>query len=599
MQVQDGDPLLGFFISATILEMDKRLQITILGLIGIMVLAIGFRLYDIQGFPPGLFPDEAANGEDALLIMEGDYRAFYPRGNGREGLYYYLEALSIATFGIGVWQLHAVSAVIGILTVLATYFATHAFFGRLAGLFTALFAATSYWHVALSRTGFRGILAPLFIAGFTAFVGYTISAYKRGNISQSYIHAALAGAMFAGGFYSYIAFRAMVGVVLGIVILLLLAALHPKIGFPHGKRYGKQLVVGIIASLIVFAPLGWHFIQHPDEFVGRAGQVSVFNEELQEEYGGGTLAGTILYSTRETLKSFFVGEGDSNWRHSVAGFPLVNPLVGLLFITGLIWTINGTVIVFLKIFKGEEVHLGMIYPYLILVLVGMLAPTIATAEGIPHGLRSLGLFVPIVMVAGVAGAVVTRWVQRKVSLEAGKSAAYGVVIGVVALMALYDGVLYFSVARSSAEAYYDYRGDLTEVSEYILRRSEDSEASKPYLVLDTFSLQTTHFLTHTIESDGMITPPPHDYLDHPDVDLHRYQSLDPSRSHHVSLLPGEVIIFTQSTLPDADRYVEYHDNVELIESRTNRFGEEIMRVYGATSQEESNPQVEGLDLDAS
>ena len=87
--------------------------------LAVMAVAGWLRLYDIKHFPGGLFPDEAANGEDALLILHGDWRPFYPRGNGREGLYFYLEAASISMFGVGVWQLHVVSVVIGITTVLA------------------------------------------------------------------------------------------------------------------------------------------------------------------------------------------------------------------------------------------------------------------------------------------------------------------------------------------------------------------------------------------------------------------------------------------------------------------------------------------------
>ncbi len=40
----------------------------------VLVLAAGWRFYDITNYPPGLFPDEAANGEDALLILSGDIR---------------------------------------------------------------------------------------------------------------------------------------------------------------------------------------------------------------------------------------------------------------------------------------------------------------------------------------------------------------------------------------------------------------------------------------------------------------------------------------------------------------------------------------------
>lgn len=565
-----------------------------------VALALMFRFYDIQHYPPGLFPDQAANGEDALLILDGDWRPFYERGNGREALFFYAQALSIKYLGIGVWQMFAVSAAVGVLTVLATYFATRPFFGRLAALLAAFFLATSYWHVTLSRTGFRAIQIPLFVAAFTAFTGYTIQSVKKKQLTASYIYAALAGAAFTGGFYTYIAYRVMIGVVLGVFVLLLLAAIHPKIGFPHFKRYGAHIIIAIIAGLITFAPLGWYFIEHPDAFIGRAGQVSVFNKQLQEEFGGGTLTGTLLYSTEETLKSFFTGQGDINWRHNVAGYPLLNPLVGLMFLLGLIWTLHGTVQVALSLIRGKEVHLGMIYPYFLLVLFGMLLPVITTAEGMPHGLRSVGLIAPIFILAGTAAAVSYRWVLRWVGKGLPRSLASGVVIGLLILSAVYDGVLYFGITRNDSGAAYAYRADLTDVSNYINQYKKDHpNETRPYLVLDKFSIQTVHFLTHTLSGNTSF-PPPHDYQDHPDEAEHLYTYLNPVDSYLTPLKAGEVIIFTQSTLPDADKYQQtYGNSLELIESRHNRWHQEIMRVYRAVKDGTPKAnQVEEFNLDA-
>lgn len=582
--------------------MNHKTLWTALAIIGIVVLAAFFRFYNITEYPPGLFPDEAANGEDALLILEGDTRPFYPRGNGREGLFFYLEAASIWFFGIGVWQLHIVSALIGTLTVLAMYFATKVWFGRLAGILAALFLATNHWHVTMSRTGFRAILIPLFVALFTAWVGYTIKSAKAGKIKTSLLYAVLTGAAWGAGFYTYIAYRVMIGVVLGILILLFLAALHSKIGFPHIRRYKWQTLTAILATVIVLLPLGLFFVNHPDAFVGRAGQVSIFNQELQNEYGGGTLLGTLLYSTRETIMSFFAQEGDLNWRHNVAGFPLLNPLVGLMFLLGLAWTIRGFFVVAWKIIKGVEIHLGMIYAYLLLLLCGMLTPVITTAEGMPHGLRSIGLIVPIFLLAGTAGAVVIHWGMKKfigsLKKEAAAALWYGVIIGALVLGALYDGALYFLIAQNDAKAHYAYRADLTEVSKYINHYARQNENnSRPYLVLDEFSVQTVHFLTSVTA---------HEYTKgdeaHPDEEVHKWKMLDPAQSHKTDLEPGRIIIFTQSTFPDADRYKKNHPNIKLIDQRYNRFGEEIMRVYklektspdvkGTTDQEES------FDLDA-
>ncbi|MDA1169313.1 MAG: glycosyltransferase family 39 protein [bacterium] len=567
--------------------MNSRWLYTGIFLTCIIALATFVRLHDIKNYPAGLFPDEAANGEDVQLILSGDTRPFYPRGNGREAMFFYIQAAFVKVFGIGVWQMHAASAVVGIATVIAMYFATRVYFGRLSGLLAALFLATSSWHIALSRTGFRAIQIPLVILLFTAFVGYAIKAVKEKRIVDSYIYAALAGISFASGFYTYIAYRAMIGVILGIVILMLLAALHPKIGFPHGKRYGKQTVAALLAGLVVLLPLIFYFAAHPKDFIGRAGQVSIFSPSLQQEFGGGTLLGTALYSTRQTILSFFY-VGDLNWRHNVSGYPLLNPLVGFLFVLGILWAIKGTYDVGRQIIRGSEVHLGMIYPYLLLIIVTMLLPVIATAEGMPHALRSIGLFAPIYMLAGTAGAVFIRWSivwGTKWNLT---GVIYGLTAGLLIVFSLYSPLLYFIVSRNSPESYKAYRGDLTVVSDYINQYvAGNKDKPRPYLALDSFFVQSVHFLVSVVA---------HEYGSHPDEVQHKYTLLDPATSDRVLVKSGEVIIFTASTILDADRYEQlYKNSITRIESKMNKFGEEVMRVY--TGNEIATPKQE-FDLDA-
>lgn len=566
--------------------MNSRWLYTGILLTSIVALAAFVRLYDIKNYPPGLFPDEAANGEDVQLILSGDMRPFYPRGNGREAMFFYLQATLVKTFGIGVWQMHAASALVGIGAVLAMYFATRVYFGRLAGLLAALFLATSSWHITLSRTGFRAIQIPLIILLFTAFVGYVVRSVKEKRIAISYVYAALAGVAFASGFYTYIAYRAMIGVIVGIFILLLLAAMHPKIGFPHIRRYGKQTVFAILFSMITIAPLALYFYQHPADFIGRAGQVSIFSPDLQREHGNGTLLGTLAYSTNQTLLSFFY-HGDENWRHNVAGYPLLNPLVGLLFVLGILWTIKGTYDVFRQILRGKEVHLGMIYPYLLLVLLGMMLPVITTAEGMPHALRSIGMAAPIYILAGTAGAVFFRWLMAWGNKRSIASVVRGVAIGLIIVFSAYGPLLYFIVSRNTPKAHAEYRGDLTVVSEYINSLATSQQKTRPYLVLDAFSVQTVHFLTSVMA---------HEFDSHPDEALHKYTLLDPAKSDRTILKPGERIIFTQSTIFDANIYeLSHKSSITRLESRLNRFGQEIMRVYEGRK---TAPTQQEFDLDA-
>ena len=155
-------------------EFIKKHKIAIL-LILVMATAIFFRLYKLGQIPPGLYPDVAINGNDALQALKsGDFKAFYPENNGREGLFMNLIAASFWLFGASVWAIKIVPAILGILTILGIYLLTfHLFsFGRLMqkkfsgdapkyiGLLAAFFTAVSFWHVNFSRLGFRAIMAP-------------------------------------------------------------------------------------------------------------------------------------------------------------------------------------------------------------------------------------------------------------------------------------------------------------------------------------------------------------------------------------------------------------------------------------------------------
>jgi hypothetical protein len=59
---------------------------------------------------------------------------------------------------------------------------------------------------------------------------------------------------------------------------------------------------------------------------------------------------------------------------------------------------------------------------------------------------------------------------------------------------------------------------------------------------------------------------------------------------------GQQIIFTQSTIWDANQYEQkYKGSIKLIDTQVNKFGQEIMRVYEGTKL--SKP-ANAFDLDA-
>ena len=138
-------------------------ELLILGFI--LILACFFRLWHLDSIPPGLYPDEAINGNEAI---SSPGKVFYRENNGREGLFINLIALSFEIFGKSIFSLKLVSAICGILTVVGLYLLTkELFIGRgpqfaqKVALVSSLFLATAFWHVNFSRIAFRAILVPL------------------------------------------------------------------------------------------------------------------------------------------------------------------------------------------------------------------------------------------------------------------------------------------------------------------------------------------------------------------------------------------------------------------------------------------------------
>ncbi|MDO8673830.1 MAG: glycosyltransferase family 39 protein, partial [Dehalococcoidia bacterium] len=123
----------------------------------LFALALFLRTYRLHSLPPGLFFDEASNGLDVLDILNGKLSVFFERNYGREPLFIYLQALSSYLLGPNPFALRLTSAVVGVVTTLATFFAARRWFGYRAGLLSMALMTVSLWHVDLSRIGFRTI----------------------------------------------------------------------------------------------------------------------------------------------------------------------------------------------------------------------------------------------------------------------------------------------------------------------------------------------------------------------------------------------------------------------------------------------------------
>lgn len=348
-------------------------------LIIIIALAIFFRFWQFGSIPPGLYQDEAMNGADALTSLNSDeYKVFYANNNGREGMIVWLDALAIKLFGNEPWVLRLFPAIAGVLAVLGLYFLTKELFSVKVALASSFFMAASFWAVNFSRIGFRaGLMLPFLIWSFYFLHrGLKLLVYEI-NSNKILLHFILAGILFGLGFYTYISYRFTPVLVAAFFIFYLTK--H------RVKNLCMESVIFAVMAFIVALPIGLYFLNNPQDFFGRSGQVSIFSADNPLK--------AIAFSIAATLGMFNVA-GDFNWRHNYAGSPELFWPVGILFLLGIYLSIK-------KFLFSEKFILAWFFIFLL--------PNILSTEGNPHALRALGAL-PAVMIFSGIGLV---WLYKK------------------------------------------------------------------------------------------------------------------------------------------------------------------------------------------
>jgi 4-amino-4-deoxy-L-arabinose transferase-like glycosyltransferase len=397
-------------------------------LLAIVVLAAVLRLYALDRLPPGLYHDEAYNGLDALSILHGQHPIFFEANNGREPLFIYLDALSVSALGRSPLAIRLVAALLGILTVPATYWMVRQFLGRQEALLAALVTATTFWHLNLSRVGFRAASLPLFTALWLGF-------FVRGLHWQRWRDWALAGVFLGLSFYTYLAAR-FAPLILLLLVVYWLARRQPI-------PWRGLLLLGICAC-IVASPLLIYALRHLHTFLERSAQVSILNPEINQ----GNLAGTLLRQVLKTL-CMFNWRGDFIPRHNLPYRPVFDLPMGLLFLLGL-------AICLFRAPRQQE------YALLLISWVVMLLPTVL-AEGAPHFLRAVGVLPVLFVFPAMGGAAVWQAVSNRSSRW--------VAVTVLALLvgfSLYTTVNDYFVRHVRSEAvYYNFETGAAELAAQI------------------------------------------------------------------------------------------------------------------------------------
>ncbi|MCX7681121.1 MAG: hypothetical protein N2508_03995, partial [Anaerolineae bacterium] len=327
------------------------------------------------------------------------------------------------------------------------------------------FLATSFWHLVLSRYGFRAVTQPLMQA-------LTIAALWRGFYADSrrpghkVLWTLLAGFFCGLAGYTYLAVRVF-PFPLALTCLSLLLTERQR----YRALLGQMLLVGLVA-LLTLAPLIHYWATHPGSFTTRAFQVA---PRGWSEVWRGIVA----------CAGMFFLKGDPYIRFNIPTRPIFGVPGAVLLVLGLIVLCAGCRSASTK----RNLPLAV---FLLSNLILMILPSaLATGEITPSNLRTVGLL-PFIYVFPALG---LWWIARQAGTWLGLAAPLRNGVAVLILLAVMlpiSAQAYFGRWASSAELYYAADGDLVDMASYL--NQADLSDLTPYVASVHYRHPTLAFL---------------------------------------------------------------------------------------------------------
>jgi len=300
--------------------MKKIFPIIILTIISLFLV-----FYRFAYIPKYLAFDEVEFAKLALSLENKPYIAYSSLATGHSTLYFYILLASLKIFGINVFALRFPAAIFGILSVTIFYLIMKKVFKQWNNeaikqwfpFFLTLILLSSRWFLNFSRFSFE--------ATFLLFLEL-VSIYfliSKKNLFFSGLFAGLA-------FLSYTPGRIFFLLPLSFLVFQLVNSLTRK---QFSDKTVKHLLYFIISFIIIISPLTTYFLKNKDTRIDQ--QFFLRNHEMtiNEKAVG-------LWNNISSTTLMFFAKGDMNGRHNYPGKPALNPILGILFILGLINSIK-------------------------------------------------------------------------------------------------------------------------------------------------------------------------------------------------------------------------------------------------------------------
>ncbi|MCA9982199.1 MAG: glycosyltransferase family 39 protein, partial [Anaerolineales bacterium] len=382
------------------------------------LLAFGLRVYALTAVPPGLTHDEANHGREAIEILDGNLRFYFPLNYGSEPLYSYTVAGTMALVGENLFALRLAGVFFGLLALAALYRWAGQVFGREVGLLAVGLTAVSYWAIVTSRMALRATLLPFFMLGAVYFFWQIL--YRPAPRRRDIILFAAAVAL---TLHIYLASR-----VLWLLFPAFLAYLF-LIERPTFWRAWRRVLAGLMLAGLLVLPMFVYL-----QFVPTAEtRLEMLDSTLNQATRGNLLP--ILQNSRDALLAFvWPGYGDQFLAYNIPGRPVFSLLAAPFFMLGLA----------VSAWRWRTPRYAFLLGWFLLGI----APSLVTGAT-ANTTRNIGALPAIYLLAGLGFWQIGQWVGGRWGL--GKPAGVGLATLWLGLLGVLNSHAYFNQWAANPE----------------------------------------------------------------------------------------------------------------------------------------------------
>ncbi len=294
-----------------------------------LLVAAALRLYGLNNLsPPGLEHDEVANWLIDRAILRGEHAIYFTEAYGHEAAFHYVQAAFVALLGDHALALRLPAAFLGLLGLAAAHTLARRLFGLRIALMATLFLAVLFWPVFYSRLGLRAIMLP-FLSTLSAYFWWRAWPFSKSkqrppSASSGQLRFYLLSGLLAGlSMHTYMAARAVP--IFYFLFHLCLALFHRQ----TLRRQWRGVLLFWLSFVIVAAPLVIFLLTNP----GIESRVAEVDAPLRA-----LLQGELhpVVDNSVDILAMFGFAGDPLWRQNVAGMPVFDPSLALLFYLSLL-----------------------------------------------------------------------------------------------------------------------------------------------------------------------------------------------------------------------------------------------------------------------